>query len=63
VDGDPAPILRGNHAQRVIPLYTPGRHTVTMDYWPPGFTLGCAVTGFSALGWMIVCGFYLVCRR
>jgi len=58
VDGVPVPILRGNHAQRVIPLYLPGRHTIAMDYWPPGFTLGCAITGVSALAWgLLLCGF------
>jgi hypothetical protein len=58
VDGVPAPILRGNHAQRVIPLFQRGRHTIAMDYWPPGFTFGCAITGASALIWgLVVCGF------
>jgi hypothetical protein len=58
VDGLPVPILRGNHAQRVIPLHHPGRHTIAMDYWPPGFTLGCAITGVSAMAWaLLLCGF------
>ena len=51
VDGLLVPILRGNHAQRVIPILQPGRHTIAMNYWPPGFSLGCAITGVSALTW------------
>jgi uncharacterized membrane protein YfhO len=58
VDGLDVPILRANNAQRVIPIYQPGQHTITMDYWPPGFTLGCAITGASILTWGIfLCGF------
>ncbi len=45
VDGRPVPVLRGNHAQRVIPLSEAGRHTIALDYRPPGFVVGCAVTG------------------
>ncbi len=52
VDGRAARILRGNHAQRVIPLPHPGRHEVMLRYEPPGFWLGLAVTGMSALGWL-----------
>jgi Bacterial membrane protein YfhO len=54
VDGRPVPILRGNHAQRVVPILQPGRHTIAMDYWPPGFTLGCAITGVSVLTWLLL---------
>src|SRR5437773_5974303 len=43
VDGRPAPVLRGNYAQRVIPLPESGRHTVVMDYRPPGFAVVCAI--------------------
>jgi hypothetical protein len=56
VDGLPVRVLRGNHAQRVIPLIEPGRHTIAMDYRPPGFVLGCALTGVSALVWVLACG-------
>ena len=38
VDGVLVPILRGNHAQRVIPILQTGRHTIAMNYWPPGFS-------------------------
>ncbi|MGE5754976.1 MAG: REP-associated tyrosine transposase, partial [Planctomycetaceae bacterium] len=51
VDGRAAPILRGNHAQRVIPLPHPGRHEIVLRYEPPGFWLGLALTGLSALAW------------
>jgi hypothetical protein len=54
VDGVGVPILRGNHAQRVIPILQPGRHTIAMDYWPPGFILGCAITSVSILTWLLL---------
>jgi hypothetical protein len=52
VDGRPTPILRGNHAQRVVPLTRPGRHEVVLGYEPPNFALGLALTGFSSLFWL-----------
>jgi hypothetical protein len=52
VDGRATPILRGNHAQRVIPLNRPGRHEVLLRYEPPNFGLGLALTGFSSLVWV-----------
>ncbi len=55
VDGLPAPVLRGNHSQRVIPLVSPGRHTIALYYTAPGFLLGCAVTGVSAVVWALFC--------
>ena len=64
VDGVPVPILRGNHAQRVIPILQPGRHTIAMNYWPPGFPLGCAITGVSALTWgLLFVGFLTYSSR
>jgi hypothetical protein len=51
VDGRTTPILRGNHAQRVIPLAAPGRHEVVMRYRAPGLALGLAITSASALAW------------
>ena len=54
VDGRPAPILRGNYAQRVIPLPEPGRHAIVMEYRPPGFVIGCAISIVSALAWMLI---------
>jgi hypothetical protein len=56
VDGLPVPVLRGNHAQRVIPLVKPGRHTIALHYRPPGYVLGSAVTGVSAVLWVLICG-------
>ena len=40
VDDVVTPIHRGNYAQRVIPIFRPGRHTIAMIYQPPGFALG-----------------------
>ncbi len=51
VDGNAQPILRGNRAQRVIPLPRPGRHEVVLTYQPPGLKLGLALTASSALIW------------
>jgi hypothetical protein len=53
VDGRSAPILRGNHAQRVIPLPRPGRHEVVLRYEPPNFALALALTGCSSLVWLV----------
>ncbi len=50
VDGRPAPILRGNYAQRVIPLPEPGRHVIVMEYRPPGLILGGAISIVSGPG-------------
>jgi hypothetical protein len=58
VDGEPAPILEGNLAQRVVPLPRPGRHTITLDYRSPGLRLGCTLTVLSILTWAII-GFSL----
>jgi hypothetical protein len=51
-NGKPVPILRGNFAQRVIPLATAGRHRIQMDYWPPGLTAGLTLTGASMIAWL-----------
>jgi hypothetical protein len=55
VDGTRTPIYRGNLAQRVIPLWHPGRHTIGLDYVPPGFLLGCILTALSLLIWGLAC--------
>ena len=55
VDGSSVPVLRGNYAQRVIPLVTPGRHTIALHYSPPGFIVGCALTAVSSVVWLILC--------
>jgi hypothetical protein len=54
VDGRPATIYRGNHAQRVIPLEQPGRHMIILRYCPPGLELGGFVTAMSGLAWVAV---------
>jgi hypothetical protein len=52
LDGRPVAILRGNRAQRVIPLPTAGRHEVVMEYDPPGLRAGVALTAGSGLLWL-----------
>ncbi len=52
VDGHPAPVLRGNRAQRVVPLPEPGRHEVVLRYRPPGLDAGLALTAASASTWL-----------
>ncbi|WZO99877.1 hypothetical protein EP7_001491 [Isosphaeraceae bacterium EP7] len=47
VDGQPAPVLRGNHAQRVIPLPRPGSHEIRLSYVPPGLALGAVLSAGS----------------
>jgi hypothetical protein len=55
VDGKPSTILRGNYAQRVIPLEKPGHHIITLRYRPPGFELGLAITLCSVMAWGVTC--------
>ena len=62
VDGEPTPIFLGNLAQRVIPLWRPGRHTIALDYRAPGFLLGCTLTGLSILIWGGTCTFFVQAR-
>ena len=57
VDGRPAPVLRGNHAQRVIPLPEPGVHTIVMEYRPPGFAIGFVIASGSFLVWVVMACF------
>lgn len=54
VDGHPAPLLIGNHAQRVVPLPEAGPHVIAMEYHPPGFAVGCLLSLASALVWSIL---------
>jgi len=63
VDGVATPVHRGNYTQRVIPVYRPGRHTIALDYWPPGFALGCGITAVSTLAWVLMCVSLLWTRR
>ncbi|MGP0065624.1 MAG: hypothetical protein ACLQGP_18725 [Isosphaeraceae bacterium] len=63
VDGRPAPLLRGNHSQRVIPLPESGRHIIAMDYRPPGFVAGRAITILSVAAWMLIAGFRTCTER
>ena len=51
IDGKAAPVLKGNRAQRVVPLPEPGRHEVILRYEAPGLGIGLALTAGSALAW------------
>ena len=53
LNGQPTPILRGNHAQRVVPLPQPGRQTIEMRYEPPGLRAGLWVSGVSLGVWLV----------
>jgi hypothetical protein len=57
VDGARTPILVGNLAQRVVPLFRAGEHTIVMRYWPPGVWVGVAITSVSGLAWLALAGF------
>jgi hypothetical protein len=63
VDGAITPIYRGNVAQRVIPVWNAGRHTITLDYDPPGFALGLQVTACSVVVWGLMGVFWRASRR
>jgi hypothetical protein len=63
VDGERTPIYRGNIAQRVIPLWQPGRHTIEMDYVPPGLVPGFIFTALSLLTWGLMCVFMITTTR
>src|SRR5262249_37911814 len=54
VDGRPAQVLRGNSAQRVIPLPDAGRHVIVMEYRAPGLLVGCATSLVSAMAWTLI---------
>ena len=51
VDGRPAEVERGNHAQRVIPLPRAGRHEVVLSYQAPGFRIGRMISLGSVVVW------------
>jgi hypothetical protein len=55
VDGVSQEVLKGNHAQQVVPLPSAGPHEVVLSYRPPGYVAGCAVS-LAALGvWATLC--------
>jgi hypothetical protein len=51
VDGHPAALLRGNHAQRVIPLTDPGRHRIVLSYEAPGLAWGLTLSALALVAW------------
>ena len=56
LDGVPTPVFRGNIAQKVIPVRSPGRHEITLEYRPPGLLVGCIATSLSCVIWGVMCG-------
>jgi hypothetical protein len=53
VDGRPAAVLRGNHAQRVIPLPDPGSHRILLRFEAPGLAWGLTITRLALVAWGI----------
>jgi hypothetical protein len=51
VDGRPTVILRGNHAQRVIPLPDAGRHRIVLRYEAPGRAWGLTGSAVALIAW------------
>lgn len=51
VDGAPAELHRGNHAQRVVALPRAGSHRIELSYRPPGLLVGAALSGLSLVVW------------
>ena len=47
LDGQPAPLLRANHAQMAITL-APGLHRAVLRYRTPGLVQGLALSGAGA---------------
>lgn len=62
VDGRASTILRGNHAQRVIPLPSAGTHEIVMRYEAPGFGRGLAITSVTLVIWGVLVVVGLVTR-
>jgi hypothetical protein len=53
-NGRPVRLLRGNHAQRVVPLNQGGRHEVVLRYDAPGLSRGIAVTTATSATWALL---------
>ncbi|HTK30991.1 MAG TPA: YfhO family protein [Candidatus Saccharimonadaceae bacterium] len=53
VDGAPAPLERVDHVARGVALEA-GHHRITLDYVPPGWALGRAISGWAALAWVLL---------
>jgi hypothetical protein len=49
IDGEPAKIVRGDHAWQVVALPVPGEHKIILTYKAPGRALGWLVSGATAL--------------
>jgi hypothetical protein len=53
IDGAPAPVLRANHALRLVPL-PPGRHVVTFAFRPRSLASGFAITAATCVAALVV---------
>ena len=56
LDGHHVPLLRGDHAHRVVALPTAGHHRLVMTYRPPRASLGLTITAATAAGWGLTAG-------
>ncbi len=54
VNGQAVPILRGNHAQRVVVLDKPGRHQIVMRYNTPGLEVAAATSAAAWSLWLAI---------
>jgi hypothetical protein len=54
IDGEPVPILRGDHALRVVAL-PPGRHDVRFAFRPGSLAIGAIVSSASAAAALALC--------
>lgn len=63
LDGESVTVYRGNRAQRVVVLSSPGSHRVVMTYTPPGLKLGRILTLSAMLAWVALAGLRMVKTR
>jgi hypothetical protein len=56
IDGRAVPVLQGNLAQRVIPIFQPGSHTIALHYHAPGLAVGEGITCCSLVVWFALVG-------
>ena len=54
VDGRDEPVLRGNHFQQVVPLRSAGQHEVTLEFEPPQWKTGIALTVCAIVAWAVL---------
>ena len=54
-NGREVPILLANYQHRAVRV-GPGQHTIRFEYQAPGFVAGAALSGVSALIWLVLLG-------